>query len=86
MKVSTTPQGKENTVKVFYRSFDANGQLEASLRMADVPDHVAYAAAHKVHDAEFVTNQLDGKGWINLRQNHKTHGGYTETTYQQDDL
>lgn len=72
-------------MKVFYRSVDANGQLEASLRLEDVPDNKAYETALKVHSPEYVEQQLDGKGWIKIRT-PKTHGGYTETTYQQDSL
>lgn len=72
-------------MKVFYKSFDANGQLEASLRMEDIPDNEAYAIALKVYDPEYVEQQLDGKGYITINS-PKTHGGTTQTTYQQDSL
>jgi hypothetical protein len=72
-------------MKVFYRSVDANGELEASLRLEDIADNDAYAIAYKVYDKDYVESQLDGKGWITIRT-PKTNGGYTQTTYQQDDL
>lgn len=72
-------------MKVFYKSYDAEGKLEASLRLADVPDNDAYAVALKVYSPEYVEAQLDGKGWITITT-PKTHDGSTQTTYQQDSL
>jgi hypothetical protein len=72
-------------MKVFYKSFDANGQLEASLRLEDISDNDAYGIALTVYDRQYVEEMLDGKGWITI-QNPKPHGGCTQTTYQQDSL
>lgn len=85
MKVSKTPQRKENTVKVFYKSYDASGKLEASLQLEDISDNDAYGIALTVYDRQYVEDQLDGKGWITI-QNPKADGGCTQTTYQQDSL
>lgn len=72
-------------MKVFHKSYDANGQLEASLRLEDIADNDAYGIALTVYDRQYVEQQLDGKGWITI-QNPRADGGFTQTTYQQDSL
>ena len=72
-------------MKVFYKSYDSEGKLEASLRLPDIADNDAYGIALTVYDREYVEQQLDGKGWITI-QNPKADGGCTQTTYQQDSL
>lgn len=67
-------------MKKFFAPTKADGNYGANVRMEDVADNVAYAAALKEHDADYVEEMLDGRGYIFLQ----VEGGMI--TYQQDSL
>lgn len=69
-------------MKVFFESVNENGYYVNKKRLADIPDAKAYARAQKAYpdDPEYVTNMLDGRGFIVIR------GHNCRFTYQQDDL
>lgn len=71
-------------MKVFHRSYDSLGRIESSLRLEDIADNDAYGIALTVYTSDYVEEQLDGKGWITIR--NAKPDGFTETTYQQDSL
>lgn len=71
-------------MKVFHKSYDSSGRLEASLRLEDISDNDAYGIALTVYGSEYVEKMLDGRGYITIR--NAKPDGFTETTYQQDSL
>lgn len=67
-------------MKKFFAPVKEDGSYGQNVRMEDVPDNQAYAAALKVHDKDYVEEMLDGKGYIFLQ----VEGGMI--TFQQDSL
>lgn len=68
-------------MKVFWTPVKADNTYGDKIRLQDANDDKVYARALKEYgDKDYVSECLDGKGWITIQG----HNGFF--TYQQDDL